>query len=134
MVPNMTHIRLLVRDVTSSVRFYRDKLGMELSYGVEDNAYVEFQSGACTLSLFQQELMSEVTGVGNLPRSASMQDKALIYLAVDDVDAFSQTLQSRGVTLIVPPTDRPQWGLRTAHFRDPDGNLIEIGHEIPMAE
>ncbi|WP_343423381.1 hypothetical protein [Candidatus Flexifilum breve] len=24
------------------------------------------------------------------------------------------------------PTNRPDWSMRTVHFRDPDGNLVEL--------
>jgi len=32
------------------------------------------------------------------------------------------------------PTDRSVWGIRTAHFRDPDGNLIEINHALKILD
>lgn len=28
-------------------------------------------------------------------------------------------------------TRLPDWGIRTAHLRDPDGNLIEINQPLP---
>jgi catechol 2,3-dioxygenase-like lactoylglutathione lyase family enzyme len=46
------------------------------------------------------------------------------------VDAVCRQLQAHGVALAVGPTDHPDWGIRTAHFRDPDGNLIEINHPL----
>jgi catechol 2,3-dioxygenase-like lactoylglutathione lyase family enzyme len=33
-----------------------------------------------------------------------------------------------------PPHDRADWGVCLAYFRDPDGNLIEVNHSIPMTE
>jgi lactoylglutathione lyase len=45
---------------------------------------------------------------------------------VDNVDEVYQRLKDHNGILMAPPTDRPDWGIRTAHFRDPDGNLIEI--------
>ena len=49
------------------------------------------------------------------------------YLAasVADVDAAYEDLTAKGVTFVQPPTDKP-WGLRLAHFADPEGNLWEI--------
>jgi lactoylglutathione lyase len=133
MALNLTNVRLLVQDIGASVRFYRDKLGFELVFGDEDDVYAEFKAGNATLGLFKQELMSEVSGVSHLPASANVQDRGLLFFAVPDVDAACAELEARGITFVGPPTDRPDWGLRTAHFRDPDGNLIEIGHEIPMS-
>ena len=34
-------------------------------------------------------------------------------------------LRSRGTQFLRVPEDRP-WGLRCAHFKDPDGNIWEI--------
>ena len=48
---------------------------------------------------------------------------------MEDVDAAYEALKARGVSLLRPPTDRP-WGLRTAHFADPEGNLWEIHQPI----
>jgi lactoylglutathione lyase len=35
-------------------------------------------------------------------------------------------LQIKGVSFLTEPKNRPDWGIRTAHFRDPAGNLLEI--------
>jgi catechol 2,3-dioxygenase-like lactoylglutathione lyase family enzyme len=35
-------------------------------------------------------------------------------------------LSGKGVVFITGPHDRPEWGIRVAHFRDPDGTLIEV--------
>jgi predicted enzyme related to lactoylglutathione lyase len=47
-------------------------------------------------------------------------------LNVEDVDAACLELQKKGIAILVPPIDRPAWTIRTAHFKDPDGNIIEI--------
>jgi lactoylglutathione lyase len=55
-----------------------------------------------------------------------------LIMAVEDVDVIYQQLQARGVAFITEPIDHTNWGLRTAHFRDPDGNLIEINSSLSM--
>jgi len=45
---------------------------------------------------------------------------------VENVDTACIVLQEQGVQLLTQSTDRADWGIHTAHFRDPDGNLIEI--------
>jgi catechol 2,3-dioxygenase-like lactoylglutathione lyase family enzyme len=42
------------------------------------------------------------------------------------VDELYYHLKEKNAIIVTQPMDRPEWGLRTAHFRDPDGNLIEI--------
>ncbi len=132
MTPALTYVRLLVADLPACFRFYRDTLGLAPAFGGEDDVYAEFSAGPVMLALFKQPLMSEVVGTTGLPASAASQDRVVLCLAVPDVDAAAAALQARGVALVTPPTDRPGWGLRTAHFRDPDDNLIEISHDIPM--
>jgi lactoylglutathione lyase len=40
-------------------------------------------------------------------------------------------LKSKGVTFLTEPNDMPTWGIRVAHFRDTEGNLLEIYSELP---
>jgi catechol 2,3-dioxygenase-like lactoylglutathione lyase family enzyme len=129
-----THIRLMVADMAASVRFYRDILGLALTMGGENDVYTEFEASPAILSLFRKDLMSPQVGTDGLPAKAAAQDAALLWFGVDDVDALHVALTAKGVSFVTPPTDRPAWGLRTIHFRDPDGNLIEVGHDIPMGE
>jgi lactoylglutathione lyase len=56
--------------------------------------------------------------------SGPVTDCAVVVIGVDDVDETVDSLQ--GVEVVTAPTDRPGWNLRTAHIRDPDGNLVEV--------
>lgn len=127
---SFTHVRLLVRDVTASMRFYRDVLGWRPRFP-EDSVYQEFDTGSVLFSLYQQDLMSDVTGTLGKPVRLDARDVVLLSVHVENVDAAIADLQAKGVQIVVPATDRPVWALRTAHFRDPDGNLIEINHDLP---
>jgi uncharacterized glyoxalase superfamily protein PhnB len=55
--------------------------------------------------------------------------RGLLAAVVADVDAAYEELKAKGVTFVRPPTDQ-SWGLRTAHFADPEGNLWEINQSI----
>jgi catechol 2,3-dioxygenase-like lactoylglutathione lyase family enzyme len=94
--------------------------------------YADFDTGGGTgIALFQRELMSEALGTSGLPASAQGdQDSFVLVFSVEDVDATCSRLQAQGVRLVTEPRDRPEWGIRTAHFRDPDGFLIEINQGI----
>ena len=48
---------------------------------------------------------------------------------LDDVDAACIELAHRGVVLLNGPTDRP-WGMRTASFSDPAGQIWEIAQDL----
>ena len=52
-------------------------------------------------------------------------------LEVDDVDAEADNL---GEFLVEGPVDQPEWGGRVACLRDPDGNLVELFQQLPMAD
>ncbi len=123
------HLRLLVTDFPTSFRFYRDTLGLTPRFNLDD-VYAEFDVTGQTLALYQRPLMAGMVGTAGKPVSADAQDTAALVLATDNVDADAQMLQSRGVTFVAEPQNRTEWGARTAHFRDPDGHLIEINQGL----
>lgn len=127
----LDYIRLLVSNFRDCFLFYRDVLGFTATYGSENDVYADFDTGKTTLALFGRSNMSESVGTLGLPENASAQDKICLVFGVDDVDTTCQKLNSRGISLLTEPADRPAWGIRTAHFRDPDGNLIEIFQPLP---
>lgn len=127
-----SHTRLMVDDMAASIHFYHDLLGLPIQTRTEEDIYVEFAPNPATLSLYRKDFMSGIAGTSDLPLRAAAQDAVLIWFEVDNVDEVYETLLAQGVEFVAPPTDRAAWALRTAHLRDPDGNLIEIGQNIPM--
>ena len=121
-----THTRLLVQDYHACFLFYRDVLGLEAGFGDESSGYADFQTGDVSLALFDRQEMIDALGDAALPSSGGSADRVALIFAVDDVDRAVTELQGWGVRFVSEPTDHPDWGIRTAHFRDPDGNLIEI--------
>lgn len=132
MIPlKRTHLRLLVDDFTACFRFYRDTLGLPVRYGAEDETYAEFKTDAVHVALFRRDLMARVTGTDDPGAAAGARDdRAVLVLRVDDVDSAAAALSARGVVFDTGPEDRKAWGCRTAHFRDPDGNLLELNADI----
>lgn len=123
--------RLLVRDFPASFLFYRDVLGFAPGLGDETDVYAEFGVGAAILALFPRSFMAGAVGAGEKPANPEGQDRAAFVFAVEDIDQAYQELGARGIVFVTEPQDRPDWGLRTAHFRDPDGNLLEIYSPLP---
>lgn len=123
--------RLLVTRFRECFRFYRDVLGLEPRFGTESDTYADFATGSTGISLFDRREMAAVLGTDDLPARTAAQDSACLVFGVDGVDAVCARLRALGVTIDAPPTDHPDWGIRTAHFRDPDGNLIEINQPLP---
>ncbi|HEX9039258.1 MAG TPA: VOC family protein [Ktedonobacterales bacterium] len=118
--------RLLVRDFPACFRFYRDVLGFTPAFGEENDVYADFKTGDVTVALFDRAAMAEAVGTSALPVFATTQDAVALCFSVDNVDGACRELRAKGVTLVTEPQDRTEWMIRAAHFRDPDGNLLEV--------
>ncbi len=118
---------MFVKDMDTCKTFYRDTLGLEVTeYDPKhvavhmDNVYfLLLEVGAAAHMIHAQEFELKIEG----------GPRGLLAAGVEDVDAAYQMLIAKGVRFLRPPTDQP-WGLRTAYFADPEGNLWEINHSI----
>lgn len=129
---HLTHIRLLVTTFAECFRFYRDALGFKVRWGEEDGGYADFLAGnGAILALFDRRAMAEAVGTADLPQEATSQDRVALIIAADNLEASVARLREYGATIVTDPQDRPDWGIRTAHLRDPDGNLIELYVPLP---
>lgn len=126
----LTHLRLLVSNYKDSFLFYRDLLKFDVDWGDEDSGYAEFNTGYLKLGLFKKELMAEVVPRIEQPSYVVNRDKIVLIFAVDNVDEVYEQVKDHNGIIVTQPQDRPDWGIRTAHFRDPDGNLIEIYNNL----
>jgi catechol 2,3-dioxygenase-like lactoylglutathione lyase family enzyme len=122
----LTHLRLLVSNYKDSFLFYRDLLKFDVDWGDEESGYAELNIGYLKLGLFKKELMAEVVPRIEQPSYIVNRDKIVLVFAVDNVDEVYNQVKNQNSIVVTEPQDRPDWGIRTAHFRDPDGNLIEI--------
>lgn len=124
----LTHVRLLVRDFPRCFRFYRDVLGFPVEWGEEQGHYADFRAGDALLALFDAGEMAEAIGV--IATGTRGQDRAVLIFQVVSVDQAFQELSAQGVDFLTRPTDQPSWGIRVAHLRDPEGNLLELYHPL----
>lgn len=120
----LSYVRVLVDKFPECFRFYKDTLGLELVWGDENNVYAEFKAeGDAKIAIFRRELAESALRLKHEPGAAR---RFMIVLESEDVDAAVQEIEGRGEVAIGAPVDRTDWGVRTAHFLDPDGNLVEI--------
>ena len=125
----LTHTRLLVDHYEECYRFYKETLAFECTWGDEHSNYAQFQAGSIYLAIFDKEQMLEdLNELVDVKVDAPRNEVALIF-EVDDVDEMYQSLKAK-VPFITDPHDRRDWGIRVAHFRDPNGTLIEINRGI----
>ena len=128
MTYRMSYIRLLADNYRDMFRFYRDTLGMDVIRGDVDSHYAELGTGDVRLSIFRRSEMLNALGLER-DQLSSGQGAALVF-AVEDVDSAFRDLERRGVRFIIAPRTHRDWSIRTAHFRDPEGNLIEINQRL----
>jgi catechol 2,3-dioxygenase-like lactoylglutathione lyase family enzyme len=122
----MSYVRLLVDNFDECFDFYTVHIGAKVTWGAKGEAYAEFQLGDDTtrIAIFRREVAATALRLEGAAAPAS--DRFSLILEVDDVDAWARNMEVKGVPLVARPVDREKWGVRTVHFRDPAGNLIEI--------
>jgi catechol 2,3-dioxygenase-like lactoylglutathione lyase family enzyme len=116
----------IVRHVPSSLAFYRDRLGFEVTFEGPDPDDIFFgivrRDGA-------QILLKDV-GVEPLPNGTRDIGKGIArwdaFVSVPDPDALAAELASRGVDLSEPLKDTDD-GLRGFELRDADGYVLFFG-------
>lgn len=122
MLRGLTTVVFFVDDVTAAVEWYTELLGVEPYFRRDlgdKPAYVEFRIGD-----FQHEL-------GFLDRRFAMSGHspgsggAVIYWAVDDLQASFDRLLSMGATAHEAPIERGP-GFVTASVVDPFGNVLGV--------
>ncbi|MFE4430518.1 VOC family protein [Peribacillus butanolivorans] len=122
----LLQIRLLVNDFKKSSNFYKDLLGLSISWYEEEMEYALFNNGETKIEILSRKAMAEVVGEENKFLEEESQSKFLLQFEVGDVDKTYNRLKENGIEFITKPHDRKEWRSRIAHFRDPDRNLIEI--------
>lgn len=109
---------LLVSDMKSSVKFYRDILGMKLKEQSKD--WTEFSEGGTVLALHP-------TSKKKIKKNNSM----LVGFSVSDFDDIINGLKQKKVRFYKKPKEEP-FG-KHAIIQDPDGHLISIV-QMPQEE
>ena len=119
---SISAITLFAEDLPATKAFYERAFGLPVFF--EDPNSAVFKFGDTLINLLDAREAPELIA----PEPVAMPDsgaRAQFTITVDDVDAMAAQLRDRGVELLNGPMDRP-WGIRTAAFRDPAGNVWEI--------
>jgi catechol 2,3-dioxygenase-like lactoylglutathione lyase family enzyme len=117
-------LTLFVEDLDAAKQFYRAVFGLPVKFEDADSAVFDF--GGTIINLLKDSAAHELVEPAAVAgREAGSRFQLTLH--VDDVDATSAELETRGVELLNGPMDRP-WGVRTASFCDPGGHIWEIAH------
>jgi len=105
-----------VVNMTESVRFYRDALGMELLYDGEGTGFCSLRPKDTQSAILNLEQGKPVTRWGRL----------IFY--VTDVDALWNHLKNLGFDPEIPRD--ASWGERYFHMPDPDGHELSFARPL----
>lgn len=121
------NVRLLVDDLPACFRFYRDVMGFAVREDDEStNMYAELAIGdSGFIGLYDRGAMARRLGRPAQGSDGDGPDRVALILRTDDCDALTAELKGRGAEFETEPVTE-DWGGRTAHLRDPAGNLIEL--------
>lgn len=135
-IKSINHIAIVVDDIDSALEFWRDALGLELSY-VEDvpdqQSVVAFlPSGEAEI-----ELVKPTTEESGIARYLNKHGPGLHHICfqVEDIDAALERLKRHGVALINEEPTIGTGGKKVAfiHPKSTHGVLLEL-YELTEAE
>jgi lactoylglutathione lyase len=125
MFSKVDYIMVNVSDMSRSVAFYRDILGLSLKF--ESPGWSELQTGATTLALHL--VQARPGGEGRAP-TGPVPGTCSIGFSVEDLEATHRELAARGAPFVLAPTAQPNEGIRLAVCVDPDGLGISFAEPL----
>ena len=114
---------IAVSDIGRAKQFYSSKLGLEPGDEMGDEFFM-LRSGNTTLNVYRSEF-------------AGTNKATALTFDVDDIDREVRELKDKGVTFehydvegLTPEGDIYRGeGMKTAWFKDPDGNILSLVEE-----
>ena len=123
------YVMVTVSDMSRSVAFYKDILGIPLKYESKD--WTEFDTGATKLALHG----------GGKPRGSAPGEPGKSYagdcsfgFSVPDLDSVYRELRAKGARFVMPPTRRDGEGIKLAVCLDPDGLPVFFSEEARQTQ
>jgi lactoylglutathione lyase len=125
MFSKVDYVMVNISDMSRSVAFYRDTLGLQLKF--ESPGWSEFETGATTLALHGG---SRTAGSEAATQKGPVAGTCSIGFSVPDLSSTYAELSKRGARFVMPPTDQPNEGIRLAVCIDPDGLTISFAEPL----
>ena len=120
-------VGLLVKDMGTMIRFYRDVLGFEIKEAEDAGNVYLVKDGTLFLLYGRKDFETMTHRTYEYVTGVNGHFEIALYVdTFDEVDAAFDHAVEKGATPILAPTTEP-WGQRTCYIADPEGNLIEIG-------
>ena len=115
MVEKVSAVTLRVTNMQTSVRFYKNVLGLEIIYGGEGSSFTSLR-------------IAEGTPILNLEEGEPTIRWGRLIFHVSDVDRFWAHVSENGFRPETPQD--ASWGERYFHMFDPDGHELSFARPI----
>jgi catechol 2,3-dioxygenase-like lactoylglutathione lyase family enzyme len=112
---------LITRRFGAMKRFYTEMLGQQVTLDFGSCVTLE-----CALTIWE---LREGHALAQSTRQGGNADMEICF-ETEDFDADAARILAAQVPLVHGITEEA-WGQRTLRFRDPDGNIVELGESIP---
>src|SRR5258708_12378180 len=124
------NVRLLVGDIAASIKFWRDVMGLQMTYGDEAMGYAYFETGSAGIELLTRAGFASVLGEAFM--STPQGYPAVLDFRVEDVDAAYTDFVRRGATALAGPQHRPAWELRSGLLSHPAAYTVYLYRHLPI--
>lgn len=120
-------IGLLVNDMGTMIRFYRDVLGFDIKESENTSNVYLVKDGTLFLLYGRKDFENMTNKKYEYVKGLNGHSEIALYVdTFEEVDMEYRKAINNGATSVLEPTTEP-WGQRTCYIGDPEGNLIEIG-------
>ena len=121
MTTTIQYVNVYITSLSESIKFFEDKIGLELEFQDEEFGYASFACGPIRM------------GIAAIPSSEQVKEELInmvgrqtgIWFCTDDLETTYKELIKNGVEFTMTPTHEP-WGGFMAMFKDPDGNTFYL--------
>ena len=118
---------LLVDDMPTMIRFFRDVLGFEIKEDEDASNVYLIKDGTLFLLYGRNDFEKMTSRKYEYLKGLNGHFEIALYVdTFDEVDEEYRKAVAAGAGSVLEPITEP-WGQRTCYISDPEGNLIEIG-------
>jgi catechol 2,3-dioxygenase-like lactoylglutathione lyase family enzyme len=125
-IARIDHLVITVRSVEATCSFYERVLGFERESVAGKPTALHF--GSCKISVHQTDRTFE-------PKASAPTVGSADFCLITEwtLDVVARRLEAENVAVVLGPVDRDgaRGPIRSIYFRDPDGNLVEVGTYAP---
>ena len=138
MIKNIRHIGIVVKDLDSSLWFYRDKLGFKIAKQVDESGrFIDALLGMDNITVttvkmtLNDDSMIELLDFKShkkerLDRAINDIGPTHLALTVDNIDEIYLDFSLDGIAFISPPAIPSDGYAKVAFCRAPEGTYIEL--------